>query len=220
MQIQECINSLIPVLKPDDSIAMALDWIDEFKQRNLIIVLDNEYLGMIHEDVLLTAIDISMPVSSLIFEHRELKILNTAHITEVISIFQNLNISSVPVTNLLGEFQGSATAINTLFAFSNMANFDQIGAQIILTSKIRSYSLTDISRICENHDTQILSSFILSKKDPNEVDIVIKLNKADVSGIIHSLEHANYIVSNKSSIDNHIDNSKNNLDHLFRYLDI
>ena len=55
-------------------------------------------------------------------------------------------------------------------------------------------SFTEISRIVESNDAQILNCFISSHKDLNQIEVTLKINKIDLEDISHSLERDEYVI--------------------------
>ena len=52
MTANQLINYMIPPLKPEDDIARAKQWMDEFRVNELPIVKDNKLLGFVSEELL------------------------------------------------------------------------------------------------------------------------------------------------------------------------
>ena len=53
MLARELISKIVPPLRPNDEVARALAWMDEFKVSHLPVVHGNEFLGLISEDNIL-----------------------------------------------------------------------------------------------------------------------------------------------------------------------
>ena len=59
------------------------------------------------------------------------------------------------------------------------------------------YSLTKIASIVESNNSKILSSYIISKHNSNNIEVTLKINKQDITNIIKDFEskiHAHFNV--------------------------
>ena len=57
------------------------------------------------------------------------------------------------------------------------------------------YSMSEIARILESNNTKILSSYITSTPNAQEMELTLKLNKVDVKAIIKDLERFDYKIT-------------------------
>jgi acetoin utilization protein AcuB len=66
------INPMIPVLKPSDSVGTALDWMDEFGVKQLIIADLGVYQGIVSEDILFDVTDNTEVLAKIIIQHKDI----------------------------------------------------------------------------------------------------------------------------------------------------
>jgi hypothetical protein len=81
--------------------------------------------------------------------------------------------------------------------------------------------LAEISRLVEENHAKILSSIIKEDPlDPGKIRLTLKINQADMSRIVATLERFNYKVIGRYQETKPIENERERIDMLLRYLDI
>jgi len=80
--------------------------------------------------------------------------------------------------------------------------------------------LSEISRIVESNDARILSSFVTSHKDSVQMEVTLKINKSDLSGIIQTFNRYNYTVSASFHESKHDELMHDRYEELMKYLNI
>ena len=82
------------------------------------------------------------------------------------------------------------------------------------------YSLSEISRLIESNEAQIMgSSLNIDKNEPTKFRLTLKINKIDLTHIIATLERFGYKIIAKYQQVKSVSNEKERLDMLMRYLD-
>jgi len=95
------------------------------------------------------------------------------------------------------------------------------GSILVLSMNFSDYSLAEISRLIEENHAKILSSIIKEDPlDPGKVRLTLKVNQADMSRIVATLERFGYKVIGRYQESKPIENEKERIDMLLRYLDI
>jgi acetoin utilization protein AcuB len=64
MLAKDFVNPMLPILKPTDTVGEVLEWMEEYKIGQLPIVNDDEYRGLISQDILMDA-DEFLPMLAL-----------------------------------------------------------------------------------------------------------------------------------------------------------
>ncbi|MFN4123284.1 MAG: CBS domain-containing protein [Flavobacteriales bacterium] len=190
----ELISDHIPPLKTSDSGMMALAWMDEFKVNHLPIVNNREFLGLISDtDVL----DLNEPEQALgnhqlslfrpfVYDHQ--------HLFDVLKLIVKLDLSLIPVLNKDNEFLGSISMKSLLTEFAKTAGADQTGGIIVLELNDNDYHLSQIAQIVESNNSKILSLYLQSHSDSTKLDVTIKVNRENISGILQTFARYNYVV--------------------------
>ncbi len=205
MLVSDLITDEIPPLKHTDTVELALDWMEQFKVSHLAVVKNRELIGLVSEHDLM---DYNHPEESL----QELKmsmlkpiIHNYQHTYDLLKLMMSFNLTLVPVLDDKEQYKGCITLKGLLRNISQMASVQNPGGVIVLEI---------------NHDAKILSVHVSSIPESTKMEVTLKVNKEDLSGILQTFYRYNYIV--KASFQNSdIENSlKNRLDEFLHFLNI
>ena len=108
MLARELISKVVPPLKPNDEVARALAWMDEFKVSHLPVVDGREFLGLISEDNILDGEKGDTVIASRdVLNHAS--VLESQHIYYVIRKLAATDISVVAVVDSDGMYLGCIT---------------------------------------------------------------------------------------------------------------
>ncbi len=220
MQANELLNDLIPSLRTSDSAARALALMNDFKISHLPIVNETQFLGLISEDELIEFNNLEEPIGN-----HQLSIVNPfvyawQHIYDVMELMAKQNLSIVPVIDNKNNYLGLITSNSMIHYFAEITSLSNPGAVIILEVGQRDYYLSEIARIVESNDAHILSTYISSKPDSTKVEITLKIDKTDLSGIIQSFERFNYSITHSFHHNKSEDDSMDRFDSFMNYLNI
>ncbi|WAC11100.1 CBS domain-containing protein [Dyadobacter pollutisoli] len=215
------INPMIPVLKPSDSVSTALDWMDEFGVKQLIVADNGLYQGIVSEDILFDVTDSAELLARIIIQHKDIFASEDQHPYELLRIVNQFGLQIIPVLHDDRSFAGSILVNELVEHFVNDLGVQEKGAVIVLKIAERSYSLSEISRLIESNGTKILSSYYSSGEsyDPtNEAKLTLKLNRTHITPIIATLERFGYEVEEAHANDPIESVDQERLDMLLRYL--
>lgn len=190
----ELISTNIPPIKTSDTIRKALDRMSEYKLYHLPIVNETQFLGLIAEEELINIRDQSVAIGSLSLAIINPFVFDTAHIYDVIRLFNQLNLSIVPVLDINKNYLGIISINNILKYAAEMYAANEPGGIIVLSISNRNNSLAHMAQIVEADNAQILSSYVSSYDDSIKLEVTLKINKVDLSGIISAFERYNYEV--------------------------
>ncbi|RZL45306.1 MAG: CBS domain-containing protein [Pedobacter sp.] len=190
----ELISNVIPPLKTSDHVQKALERMSEFKLYHLPIVNETQFLGLVSEDELIEIRDQQTPIGSLSLTIINPFVFQDAHIYDVIRLFNQLQLSLVPVLDLNKNYLG-VVSINNLLAYTaETYAVKEPGGIIVLEIGNRNNSLAHMAQIVEADNAQILSSYVSSFPDSTRLEVTLKINKMELSSIIASFERYNYEV--------------------------
>ena len=216
----DIISDLIPPLKPIDKGIMVLNWMDEFKVSHLPIVNNKEYLGLISEvDILdndITDDEIGQHKLSLIRPF----VYENQHVYEVIKVISNMKLSVLPVLDEKNEYLGLIPASELLHLFSELAATNEPGGIIVLELNINDFYLSQIAQIVETNDGKILSFYLKHLSDSTKLELTLKLNREDLSGIIQTFNRYNYTIKATYHQKEFKDDMKDRYDSFMNYLNI
>ncbi|WP_439556031.1 CBS domain-containing protein [Dyadobacter sp.] len=215
------INPMVPVLKPTDSVATALDWMDEFGVKQLIVSDLGVYQGIVSEDILFDIADSSEVLSKIIIQHKDIFASEDQHPYELLRLVNQFGLRIIPVLHEDRSFAGSILVNDLVEHFVNELGVQEKGAVIVLKVAERSYSLSEISRLIESNGTKILSSYYSSGEvynPTNEAQLTLKLNRTSITPIIATLERFGYDIVEAHANDPIESFDQERLDMLLRYL--
>ena len=210
----------IPALKLSDTGERAIRLMEEHKVSHLPIVNKDEYLGLVAENELL-----DLGIESKTFETCKMSlmrpfILDKQHFYEAIKLFSSLNLTALPVLNDQQKFIGTIPFASLLKEFSLLAATQDPGGIIVLEMNEHDYSMTQISQIIEGNDAKILSLYLNNLANTTKIEVTLKVNKTDLSGILQTFYRFNYTVKASFYQSGYKDDLKNRFYLFMNYLNM
>lgn len=220
MLAKDLITDEIPPLKTSDTGTMAMNWMDEFKVSHLPIINKSEYLGLISDTDIL---DLNITDESL--GSRKLSLIRpfvseAQHLYEIIKLVSNMKLSVLPVLDANEHYLGLITANNLLQEFGSVAAINEPGGIIVLEMNVYDYSLSQIAQIVEGNDGKVLSCYIKSSTDSTKIEVILKVNREDISGILQTFYRYNYTVKASFYQSRFRDDMQNRFDSFMNYINI
>ena len=94
------------------------------------------------------------------------------------------------------------------------------GSLIVIETQLQNYSLVDIGRIVESNQAKVLTHYISTHPDSNNIEITIVLNVSDINDITATFSRFDYDVVYTSTATERDDFLKERYDSFMHYLDI
>jgi len=221
MIAEDLINHMIPPLKGTDDAHKAIVWMEEFRCNYLPVVDDNRLLGFISEEIILETNDIEKHVSDFNLVGLTCYVHLDTHFYDILKVATDNKLQMVAVINDDQQYAGVITVQDTLTSFAQTAAVQMPGAIIVLCMNYIDYSLAEISRLIEENHAKILSSIIKEDPlDPGKIRLTLKINQSDMSRIVATLERFGYKVIGRYQETKPVENERERIDMLLRYLDI
>lgn len=220
MLAAELIDPMLPALKPTDSVGQAMEWMQEHRVGQLVLIDQGDYRGIVSEELLLDVADDERPLGNVMRLFEQTYVQEDQHLFEVLGLVVRHQMEVVAVLNEGQEFMGTIAVSELLKQFAQELGVQDIGAILILNMNERDYSLTEISRLIESNNVKVISSYFSSAAYgmPDRSRLTLKLNRRDISSVISTLERFGYQIEAAfanapvESID------QERLDSLLRYL--
>jgi acetoin utilization protein AcuB len=212
----DLITEEIPPLKITDTVELALDWMEQFKVSHLPVVNNRELIGLVSETDLL---DYEHPDEQInVSKLHMLKpvVHHYQHTYDLVKIMTGLNLTLIPVLDEHEMYKGCVTLKGLVQNLSNMISVQNPGGVIILEINQNDYSVTQIGNIIESNDAKILSLHVSSQADSNKIEVTLKVNRENLSGILQTFSRYNYTVKasfNHSDYNNGLDDRLNEFLH-------
>lgn len=191
----ELISNVIPPLKTSDTVLKSLERMTEFKLNHLPIVNESQFLGLVSESELIEVRDQDSALGSLSLAIHNPFVFEDAHIYDVIKLFDQLQLSIVPVLDSSRNYLGMISIHHLLTYTAEIYAVREPGGIIVLSISNRNNSLSHMAQIVEADNAQILSSYVRSFPDSTRLEVTLKVNKTELSSIIASFERYNYEVA-------------------------
>jgi acetoin utilization protein AcuB len=216
------INPMIPVLKLSDSVSTALDWMDEFRTKQLIVADSGLYKGIVSEDILFDITNTADALSKVIIQHEDIFASEDQHPYELLRMVNQFGLVIIPVVHEGKILSGSILVNDLIGHFVNELGVQEKGAVIVLKIAERDYSLAEISRLIESNGTRVLSSYYSSSEAAHplqESRLTLKLNRTHITPVIATLERFGYDIEEAHANDPIESVDQERLDMLMRYLE-
>ncbi|RZK59739.1 MAG: CBS domain-containing protein [Pedobacter sp.] len=216
----ELISNIIPPLKTSDTVQKALERMSEFKLYHLPIVNESQFLGLVSEDELIEVRDQQTPIGGLSLSIINPFVYEESHIYDVIRLFNQLQLSLVPVLDSNKNYIGVVSINNLLEYTANTYAVKEPGGIVVLSISNRNNSLAHMAQIVEADNAQILSSYVSSFPDSTRLEVTLKINKTELSGIIASFERYDYEVKAVFNNTQNDDGSTDRFNSFMNYLNV
>jgi len=218
MIASELITYDIPPLKLSETGEKALGWMEEFKVSEIPIIDGGKYLGLIQENDILDRNDLDEPIKNYNLNYQNPFAHSHQHLFEIISLIVENNIDILPVVDPSGEYLGIITIKSVLTYFSKAVSIANQGSIVTLELNIRDYSLAEISKLVESDNAKILASFITSHPDSTKLEVTLKINKTEITRILHTFERFDYVVTGSYNETEYQQDLKSRYDEFLRFL--
>lgn len=220
MLTAELINDNIPRLQLQDSIAKALQLVNDYRVTHLPVVSDNKFLGLISEDDLL---DVDAEKGTIEFLQENFMVASVKeneHFLNAVKCSNKFETTIVPVTNEENELVGVITVTDLLKALGNFSGANEIGGIIVMEMERSQFAISEISRIVENNDSTILHLNTTVQPDTGLLTVSLHLNKKEIAAIVSAFERYDYDIIYYFGDEKFENEIHSNYRHLMSYLDI
>ncbi len=220
MIASELISDILVPLKTSDTVEMAISFMAEFKVSHIPVVNNTSYLALVCEDDLLSDVDLDSPVGNIKLALPRLMINDYQHIYDVIRMMSQHKLTLLPVVDADENYLGAISMESLTANIDKMAAINQPGAIIVLEMSQNDYSLSEIAQIIESNDARILSMYVTSKIDSTIMDVILKINRHDLTQIVSTFNRYNYTIKAYYGEEEDPGDLKDRFDSLMNYLNV
>ncbi|GAB2615915.1 hypothetical protein GCM10027035_10510 [Emticicia sediminis] len=195
MTIAEIINHDLPILKPSDTVGNALNWMEENRIGQLVVVDAGKYAGIVSEDTLMDY-DEDMQLSDVMLQFSEITLSDYQHIYESLGLISKYHLQVIGIIDEEENFVGIITASEVYTKFGELLGSQEPGAVLVISIKNRDYSLSEISRLVESDNAKILSSYFTGNTylSNDSASLTLKINRESITSVVATLERFGYTV--------------------------
>ncbi len=220
MHASDLISHDVLPLKPSDPVSLALDRMEEYKLGHLPVV-ENDYLVGFVKDADLNETTHSRKAVADVMERVELpSVRELQHIYDVMKVLVERGLTVVPVLDMNGRYIGAVNEHMALRRLSEVTNVREPGSVLVLEMNAIDYSLQEIARIVEGNDGKVLSVYSHLMPDSTRLEVTLKINREDISGILQTFERYEYKVKTTFQGSRFHENLRGRFDELMRAIDL
>lgn len=221
MQAYEFINNLIPPLKLNDKVKLALNWMEEIRTDTLPVVDESRFMGFVTEELVFSVNDPEINFAKIQLENISCFVYQDKHIYDVIKVASEYHSNMIAVVDRENHYLGVVTMEDAISAFADSLSIQSNGAVLVLSMNMTDYSLSEIARIIESENTKILSSFLSSDPlDDSKIKLTLKLDKTELRHVKATIERFGYRILDHFQEEEGINGEQERIDNLFRFLQI
>ncbi|MBZ0207144.1 MAG: CBS domain-containing protein [Flavobacteriales bacterium] len=194
MQAIELISGTIQPLNPRDTVARALDLMDEFRTGVLPVVSKGRLVGLMKEEA---ALDNNKPTATveMLMDKVEIPyVRERQHFYDVLKLMAELGLPMVPVLDMGGRYLGVVSEHDAMRHMAELVNASGPGSVLVLEMARNDYSLQQIARIVEDEGARLLSVYCTDMPDSTRMEVTLKINREDISAILQSFDRYEYNV--------------------------
>lgn len=192
MLAENLISDSLTSIKSEEKGKKALNTMDVYRVSHIPVVNKSKYLGLVSDKLIYDLNLLEVPLETQLDKLNTAHVHKEQHIFEIAILMYKLKLSVLPVLDSDHYYMGAITLYDLARRFAKLFSLEEIGGVIILEMNVNNYSLSEISRIVESNDVKILSSFIDRKHGTHVMDVILKLDKEDLSPVIQSFMRYNY----------------------------
>ncbi|RLD25015.1 MAG: cbs domain containing protein [Bacteroidetes bacterium] len=212
---------MIPPLKLTDTAAYAIAWLEEFRTKELPVVNNGEFLGLINDEQILDSNDGSKLIGDFDLGCADCYVQESQYFYDILKLAVDSNVELVGVVDESKEFVGVITIQDTITAFAQTTPIQAEGSVLVLSMDSADYSLSELSRLVEENNARILSSSV--RQDPGDVSrikVTLKINLEDISSIVATFERFEYKIISRFQETVVTEDDRDKIDELLKYLDL
>tara|TARA_Y100000766_G_scaffold119606_1_gene102693 strand:- start:1751 stop:2413 length:663 start_codon:yes stop_codon:yes gene_type:complete len=217
---KELISIHIPSISRNDDGEKALLIMDENRVSHLAVVDNGQYHGLISDTEIYDLDDTFVPINKLKPVLMNTSVKQYDYIYDILGIFAENNITALPVLDDNEQYLGVIGQEQIVKALRKITNANEPGGVIVLGLNVRDYSMVQVSQIVESEGLKILSAYTSSQNNSLKMDLVLKINKSDLSSVIASFDRFNYEIKASFHESSHEEDLQSRYDQFLKYLNI
>jgi len=210
----------IPALTVEQTGREAFHMLNDYHVKHLPVVDGGKLVGLMSEEDIFNH-KLASPLSEHDFSVMPLFQVNeNEHIFEIIKIMGDHRLTVIPVVDKEGNYLGLVQQNDVLRYFAHTASLTEHGAVLVLEMPRRDYALSTIARIFEEEKVNILSTFVTSTPNTEQIELTLKLDRHDLARAIASLERHEFEVKESFGETDRSELLRDRYDALMHYLNV
>ncbi|MFM2138028.1 MAG: hypothetical protein RJA57_335 [Bacteroidota bacterium] len=214
------VSHSLPSLRLTDTVHQALERMQEEQVGHLPVVDGESYVGLVAAEELMQASNEEQPLAELEGCLSPIAVKEESHFLNVLQAAAEHELSVIPVVNEGQQLTGTVTADALLRQCAEFLGLRQPGALIVLEMPANQYAFSEVSKLVETHNAQILQLNTAIHPGSGQLEVTLRLNKPEVSDIIATFQRYAYHVKYYFGEEHYTNELQSNYDHLMHYLKI
>jgi acetoin utilization protein AcuB len=219
MIASELISQILSPLRTSDTGEQALAMMSIYHVKHLPIVNNEELLGTISEEDILSA-NMDEPIGSYGLSLSRAHVNQRDHLFEVMGKMADFDLTTIPVIDDKRTYLGVITQEELMQFYAKSFSFTEPGSILVLEMERHNYSLAEISRLIEAEGIRILSTFLTKSPDSETVYVTLKIGVGDAQRAKTTLERHDYFVKASFVEETFVEDLKEHYDSLMHYLNV
>ncbi len=206
MIVEQIANDGLPTLRLDDSVQKSVALMLENKVFELPVLDEGSLIGVASWSKL-DLEDQNEPIGAFRHDFRQIAVQQYSNISEALFLMRDFGVTMLPVINSKNELVATLSQNDILLYFSKiLGGSSKNDAVLVLEMGVHDYSLSQIARLTESNNAQIMSSFVSAPDQNMNIMVTLQFNVSDLTYIVATLERFDYHIvyqfhqSNVSSV--------------------
>jgi acetoin utilization protein AcuB len=216
---QALISSPAPPLHPDDTVAQAMDLMEDLKVSQWPVVDEGIFKGLIAEDMLLDA-DAGRTMASFFYDLVPFSVQASEHFLSSLRLMTGRRLNVIAVTSPDMEYLGVILQSNLLQHLAAFAGADTPGGMIVLEVNPQDFAPGEINRLIETNNAQIRQLNTELDESTGLYRVVIRINRQEISDIIATFQRYDYRVVYFAGEEQYENELRRNYHHLLHFLEM
>lgn len=221
MLANKLISDVIPAFLSSEKGQKVLNAMDLYRVSHMPVIEDSRYIGLVYDKLIYDMNLLNEPIAKEKDKFLTAHVHEDQHIFEVAVLMYKLKLSVLAVLNSNHDYIGAITLYDLARRFARFFSLQEPGGVVVIEVNVNDYSLTQISRIVEENDTKILSLFLNREPGTNNLEIILKFDKEDLSPVLRAFERYEYNVKGVYLDDSTLnDLYQDRYDQFMRYMNL
>lgn len=213
-------DNIYPSLHLQDTVATALQLMNDFKATHLPVVAEEKFLGLIGEEDLVDEANRNAVLEVFQTNFISAAVNSTHYFLKAATIYNLYQTNVIPVINETSELLGTISSGALITALGNFSGSSEFGAVIVLEMERTRYTISELNSIVESDGATILHLNVSPHPLPDLLEVTIQINKKEISTIIATFERYEYSIAYYSGEELFENEINSNYHNLMNYLDI
>lgn len=216
----DLISDSIPPLYVDHTGEHALTLMHEYNVNQLPVIENKKYCGLISMEEIFASHHVGKTIANIQPALRQPFAKNTAHVFDVMKTAVEFNVKVVPVVDDENNYLGLISAESCLRAFATLNSVKEEGGILELEISQKDYSLSEIAKIAEENNANILCLYTHTNRGEGVTEITLKVNTTELTVLVAAFERYNYEVKSIYNDTEYTEDLQHRYDSLMRYLNV